>query len=124
MKNIIANLLGGINYFGSSSRNSPEFNKFFSAFKKVMKKELAGVEATDIEFSKGHFYLSGFFRIGEQLMYFSISDVRHGFGFNRNGQPEMLVRTAQHNKDYTGGANNYVVIEDGMAENIKRKFSL
>jgi hypothetical protein len=124
MKNIIANLLGGINYFGSSSVNSPEFNKFFNAFKRVMKKELEGVGATDFKMSKGHFYLSGFFRIGEQLIYFSISDVRHGFGFNRSGQPEMLVRTAQHNKDFSGGANNYVVIEEGIAENIKRKFSL
>jgi hypothetical protein len=120
MKNIIANLLGGINYFGSSSANSPEFNKFFNAFKKVMKKELATIGATDIEFSKGHFYLSGFFKAGEQFVYFSISDVRHGFGFNRNNEPEMLVRTAQSNKDYTGGANNSVV----MAESIKRKLRL
>ena len=124
MKNIIQNLLGGINYFGSSSANSPEFNKFYNSFKKVFKKELANINATDIEFSKGHFYLSGFFRVGEQLMYFSISDVRHGFGFNRNDQPEMLIRTVQHNKDYSGGSNNYVVIEEGIAENIKRKFRL
>lgn len=124
MKTILAQLLAGVNYFGSSSRNSPEFNKFFNAFTKVMKKELECIGATNFEISKGHFYLSGFFKIGEQLIYFSISDVRSDFGFNRSGEPEMLVRTAKHNKDWTGGGNNYVVIEEGMAENIKRKFSL
>jgi len=124
MKTIVQNLLGGINYFGSSSRNSDEFNKFFRLFKKEFTKELLNIAATSIEFSKGHFGLSGFFKVDEQFYYFSISDVRGGFGFNRNNEPEMLVRTAKHNKDYSGGSNNYVVIKPEMHKEIARKFRL
>ena len=124
MKKIIEQLKIGERYFGSGGHNSPEFNKFFNSFKKVFKKELETIGATDFEAGKGHFYLSGFFRLGEQLFYFSISDVRHGLGFDRSGQPKMLVRTAQHNKDWTGDSNNYVEIKEGIAEEIQRTFRL
>jgi len=117
----VKKLLGmGYDYFGSGSYNSEEFNSFFKLFKKSFTAELKKLSATEIEFSKGHFYLSGFFRVGEQLYYFSISDVRTPFG-----RPEsMLIRTAKHNKDWTGGANNYVKIDSGMFKEIARTFGI
>jgi hypothetical protein len=123
MKRIVDLLYRGEYYFGTGSHTTPEFDSFFDMFKVSFTNELKKIKAKDIEFSKGHFYLSGFFRIGEQLIYFSISDVRHGLGF-RAGRPEMLVRTAQHNRDFTGGANTYVFIEPNMSKEIARKFGM
>jgi len=124
MKRIAELLMAGVRYFSSGTINSEQFHEFFDLFKKAFTTELRKLGATSIEFSKGHFYLSGFFKVGEQHYYFSISDVRHGFGFNRNEKPEMLIRTAQHNKDYTGGSNRYVEIKPGIHRQLAYMFSL
>jgi len=124
MKSIIERLHAGINHFQSGGCNSNEFNKFFRDFKKVFTKELNNLNATEISFSKGHFYLSGFFKVNEQYYYFSLSDVRHDWIIGRSGKPEMLIRTAKHLKDYTGGVNCYVAIEPEMYKEIKRTFRL
>ena len=110
-------LLLGEDHFGSGSVNSDEFNTWVRVFKKEFRMILNKIQATDFEISKGHFYVSGFFRVGEQLVYFSISDVRHGFN-----PDQMLVRTAEHNKDWTGGHNQYVTIGDNMHKEIALKF--
>jgi hypothetical protein len=119
MKNLLSRLNRGINHFGSSSVNSEEFNIFFNDFKKSFTNQLRKLKATEIEFSKGHFYLSGFFKVGEQYFYFSLSDVRSSFGDDK-----LLIRTAKHNKDYTGGGNNYVTIKSGMYNDIAKLFNL
>jgi len=53
-----------------------------------------------IVFSKGHYYCSCFVRFSDtNVAYMMTSDYRHF--------PEsFLVRTAKHEKDYTGGVNN------------------
>jgi len=112
-------------YFGSGGYNSEQFNDFFEDFKKSFTYQLKRVNATEIEFSKGHFYLTGFFKVDEQYFYFSLSDVRYGLHqTDWRGNITLLMRTAKHNKDFTGGANNYVAIENGMYKNIARKFNL
>jgi len=118
MNKLVNYLLLGEEHFGSGSVNSEEFNTWVKAFKKELRKELDIFNGTDFEMGKGHFYVSGFFRVGEQLVYFSISDVRGSMS-----PTQMLVRTAEHNKDWTGGHNQYVTIQDGMGEEIARKFS-
>jgi len=102
----------GESYFGSGGYTTEEFNKFARDFKKSFGEELKKAGAVLTNFCRGHFYLSGFFRKKEQLYYFSISDVRDGFG------AQMLYRTAKHNKDFTGGHNQYVQTENGMANNM------
>lgn len=115
-----ANLIQqGHSHFASGSHNSEEFNKFFTGFKKAFTTRLKRLNATNIKFSKGHFYLSGFFTVDEQAYYFSISDVRT---FTSN--PKLLVRTAENYKDYTGGANNYVLINNNIERAIARIFGL
>lgn len=104
--------------FESSSTSTPQFNTFFSTFKKEFTAELKKVNATEIQFSKGHFYISGFFKVNEQMYYFSLSDVR-GSEFQR--EISMLYRTAKNNKDYTGGSNNWVNIETGMIYTMRIK---
>lgn len=100
--------------FQSSSGLTPEFQKFFDTFKNEFGKELKNIGATNIEFSCGHFYCSGFFDINGKSYYFSIPDVR-GFSANSVHFGNLLYRTAKNHKDYTGGANQYVKFEKGMA---------
>ena len=111
-------LLLGENYFGSGSSNSNEFVDFYVEFRRKFTTQLKKLKATEIEFSKGHFYLSGFFKVGEQMYYFSISDVRWG------GTDKMLIRTAKHNKDFTGGSNHYVSINSSLYKSIARQFGI
>ena len=120
MKKTLAFLLAG---FESSCSLTPEFAQFFRTFKSEFTKELKSIGATNIIFSRGHFYVSGFYTIGIQAWYFSISDVR-GMDYGLCNYPDrcmsqLLYRTAQHYKDYTGGYNRYVKIETGMAQNMK-----
>ncbi len=62
-----------------------------------------------VSFNKGHYYVSGFIKREEKYVYFSISDVRH---FPGSWVNDVLVRTAKHEKDYTGGANNRTELWD------------
>jgi len=96
--------------FESSSRKTEELKAFYRTFKSELSKELKSIGATDLKFSLGHFYVSGFFTAQSgQIYYFSLSDVR-------SSEFNMLYRTAQHHKDWTGGGNQWVTIKSGMAE--------
>jgi len=100
-----------INYtFESSSVKTEEFKSFARAFKGDIK-ELIQSDFELVSFSVGHFYISGFlkFNLNGKYIYFSISDVRH---FPNQWRTNILVRTAEHEKDYTGGSNNYTTLEN------------
>lgn len=105
--------------FESSSGKTPEFMNFARVFKKEFTTELKSIGATDIVFSVGHFYISGFFTIGTQAWYFSIPDVR-GMSYGLFRDPDscmnkLLYREAKDYKDYTGGVNRYAKIRFDMA---------
>jgi hypothetical protein len=100
--------------FESSSVKTQQFKDFVSKFRSAFKKEMKSVGVTDVTFSVGHFYISGFFSYQGQTYYFSLSDVR-GMNYVR-GEIAMLYRTAEHTKDYTGGSNQWVTIGNGMAK--------
>lgn len=84
---------------------------------------MESVKAVDITFNVGHYYISGFFTCnftsGTQMYYFSLSDVRCMLFGNK-----LLVRTAKHNKDWTGGQNNHIEIEEGMFERFFSRLSV
>jgi hypothetical protein len=93
--------------FQSSSTLTPEFSQFFKTFKKEFTAELKKMGCEKIEIGRGHFYISGFFTASSgQIYYFSLSDVRSGFENNC-----LMYRTAKDYKDYTGGSNQFTVIE-------------
>jgi len=94
--------------FESSCGKTPEFVSFCKTFKREFNAELKKIEAENVKYSYGHFYISGFFTLNGKAYYFSISDVRH---FPEN---KMLIRTAKDYKDYTGGSNNWFEIKKGM----------
>lgn len=87
-------------------------------FQTSLRNQFKKFDAKNIEFSIGYYYLSGFFTVEDQYYYFSISDVRH---FNDG---EILVRTAKHNKDFTGGSNRFFKMTAGLGERIARSFNL
>ncbi len=99
--------------FESSSTETKQFNEFFKLFKKEFETELSSIGASNFTFHKGHFYISGFFDLGTKLYYFSLSDVRD---CHFRDKTSLLYRTAQHRKDFSGGINQYVNIEQGMAD--------
>jgi len=99
--------------FESSSMKTPEFKSFARLFKNDFTKELNDIHAKMINFSVGHFDVSGFFQLDNgNLFYFSLSDAR-GFEF-KQGDFQLMIRTAQHAKDYRGGHNTWVTMETGM----------
>lgn len=106
--------------FESSSGLTPEFAQFYRTFKSEFTKELKSQGATDIVFSRGHFYVSGFCTINGQVWYFSLSDVR-GAEFR---MPQLMYRTAKHYKDFTGGQNRWADIKEGMGEDMFWSFKV
>ena len=125
MKKTIAKLKEG---FQSSSTKTEEFKAFCRTFKSEFTKELQSINATNIVFRNGHFYISGFFTVDSQAWYFSLSDVR-GFEYGLKVNPDscmnkLLYRTAKDYRDFTGGSNRYATIEPGMAEKMCWSFKL
>lgn len=114
MKRSIKKLKSG---FESSTGKTPEFISFCRTFKSEFSKELMSIGASAIEFNYGHFYISGFFMIGLQAWYFSLSDVRGmEYNLNRDCMGKLLYRTAKDYRDFTGGQNRYATIEPGMGK--------
>jgi len=108
--------------FESSSSKTPQFKAFARVFKKEFTCELKSIGATDIVFSVGHFYISGFFTVDGQVYYFSIPDVR-GMDYCLANNPDstmcqLLYRTATDYKDFTGGQNRYAKIRFDMAQDM------
>ena len=91
--------------FESSSYTTDEFARFSIAMRATIKAELAP-EFDLVTYNRGHFYFSAFFRnkSNGKLVYISSSDVRY---FPNSWAKNLLIRSAEHEKDYRGGPNNY-----------------
>ena len=76
--------------------------KAVSKEKRLIRQALKEAHFSNIKFNQGHYYFSGFAEKNYKIIYFSISDVRHFPNDN-----SVLIRTAKHTKDWTGGSNNY-----------------
>lgn len=101
--------------FESSTETTPEFKRFTRTFKSEFNKLLKKIGCADLECHNGHFCIYGFFNAAnEQLWYFSLSDVRDMFH-----RGSLLVRTAEHRKDYYGGQNRHADI-DNLEEELNR----
>lgn len=101
--------------FTSSTGATPEFKRFTRTFKFEFNKLLQKLGCTNLECHNGHFYISGFFNSANgQLWYFNLNDVRDMF---RGGS--LLIRTAEHRKDYYGGTNRYADMSN-LGEELSR----
>jgi hypothetical protein len=93
---------------------SSEFKSFFRKEKNRLKKILEARGCTKIELDYGFYYFSGFFTSESgQIYYLSCSDVRH-FGYDK-----LLIRTAKHYKDWTGGSNQYCGVDAESLNNFR-----
>ena len=91
--------------FETSSGKTPEWTTFSRQLRMYLKRTLTP-EFEVVNYMRGHFYFSAFVRhLGTgQLLYLSCSDVR----FFRDGwYNNVLVRTAENERDFTGGRNTY-----------------
>lgn len=104
MKKTLAMIRSGIT---SSSQTTAEMRLFYSTFKKEFREVLKHLRADgELIITRGHFYVSGFFKKGNQIWYFSLEDVRD------DQVDRMMVRPAVSFTDYTGGANRWVSLEN------------
>jgi hypothetical protein len=90
--------------FESSIYKTPEFMQFARDFRSDINTMLKGSDWKLHKMDTGHFYLSGFFKntLTGNFVYFSCSDVRF---FRNQWASNLLVRDAEHDKDWTGGMN-------------------
>lgn len=95
--------------FSSGGTTGQDFKRFARLFKNYLKKALSSKGLQVTNYSSGHYILSGFVTNSQQYVYFSVSDVRHFPGAWHNN---ILVRTAKHEKDYTGGSNNFCSLQN------------
>lgn len=99
--------------FESSCGKTPQYLEFHRTFKREFTALLKSYGAEKIEVSKpNHFDASGFFTHADEIYYFSLSDLRWS-------KSNLLVRTAKHYKDYTGGVNQYVTF-DNFEQDLKQ----
>lgn len=80
------------------------FERKYIKYLKLIAKE-NGWELVNI--GKSHYEFSAFFKNKDKYVYISISDVRF---FQNDWYNHILFRTAKHEKDYTGGGNQYTTL--------------
>ena len=116
VQTVLNHLRSGIEDCGGYT--SRDFMNWAKEFKHMIQEQIALVGGTDYKQNTGHYYVSGFFKVGEQCYYISCSDVRH-WSYD-DIVNDILIRTARDYKDYTGGRNCRVSIEDNMFRDIAR----
>ena len=94
--------------FDSSTGKTEQYMTFCKVFRKQFKKLLADnfdLKGIDGWNSNAHFSQSGFFELNNgSIFYFSIEDLRWS--------PTFMIIRAKDFKDYTGGSNDYLNVEN------------
>ena len=95
-------------YMESSTCETAEFKSFARKFKSRIKKAFTQNNLELVNFSKGHFEVSGFAYNPEteHYAYFHVNDMRSGL-LGKHPLDTCLVRTAEDEKDFKGGLNNF-----------------
>lgn len=90
---------------------SAEYNLFQKNYREVLKDICKDIDFAIKEFHKNHYCFSAVLssQKTEQLFYISISDVRY---FRNDWADNILYRTMEHEKDWTGGSNHYSKLND------------
>ena len=101
--------------FSTGAYAGPDFKIFARLFRNYIKRNIP-VNANIVNFSVGHYYISGFIELNGKFAYFSCSDVRF---FVNDWLYHLLIRTAKNARDYTGGSNGYTSLKD-FKDNISR----
>lgn len=96
--------------FANSTGLTEQFRAFARDFQKALRQAI-GPDYDLVAFRRGHFELSGFLQHNRtgRFTYWSISDVRF---FPEAWANHILIRTAAHPKDFTGGMNYYTPLDE------------
>ena len=83
-----------------------------------MRKIAKGLGAEVVNPLYGHYDMSGFIKRGDKYVYFSYSNLdrtkvllKDTSLYSNGGYAPLLIRTAKHERDFTGGANNYAAFD-------------
>ena len=97
---------------------SPEYHSFQVSFFNAMRKIAKGIGAEVVKPSYGHYDMSGFIKRGDKYVYFSYSHCGNrtqvllkDTSLYYGASSPLLIRTAENEKDYHGGSNNYAAFE-------------
>ncbi len=98
--------------FESSSQRTPQYLEFHRVFKREIKKLLKPyIKEIDVH-KPNHFDVTGFFRTNnDKIFYFSVGDLRWD-------KEAMMIREAKDFKDYTGGRNQDIELNEKFAEEL------
>ena len=94
---------------------SREYNNFQNAFNRTAKDIAANINAEVVKTLKGHYDGSIFFKRGDRYVYvhYGNSVNRTHIDFDNNAWNCFIYcRTAKNDRDYTGGANNFVTLKE------------
>ncbi len=90
---------------------SSEYNLFQKNYKEVLKDICKEINFELKQFNKNHYCFSAVLssKKTEQSFYISVPDVRY---FSNEWADNILYRTMEHEKDWTGGSNYYSKLND------------
>lgn len=88
---------------------SPDYKTFETKYKNYIKKVAKEVNGELVKFNPNHYEFSCFVKRNDKYVYISICDVRY---FKNQWYNNILIRTAQNEKDYSGGRNNYCSLDE------------
>lgn len=94
-----------------NAKKSESFMLFYKKLSLALKKEARekGFDKATLTFS--HYDISGFLKKGECYVYFSFSVKRYGEPTSLLNE-KFLYRSAESERDFTGGINNYCHLKD------------
>ena len=87
---------------------SDEYKSFQTKYRNFLKRVCKANGYELVKFSPNHYQFSCFIKGNDKFVYISISDVRY---FKKEWFQQILIRTAESEKDYRGGMNNYTSIQ-------------
>ena len=104
--------------FESNSGRTYQYLEFHKVFEKeftiLLKPFIKKIEVS----KPNHFDVTGFFELNNsEIYYFSIGDLRWD-------KQSMLIRTARDFRDYSGGSNGYVLLNNDFVSNLLKYLRL
>lgn len=94
--------------FSSGSSTGSDYKSFETKYRNILKEICKNINVELVKFSKNHYSFSAFMKRDNNYVYLSISDVRG----NNSWKDHILIRTAENDKDYTGGPNQYTILKN------------
>lgn len=86
--------------------NSDQMKSFSRKFKNFLKRLFENDDITIVNYSLGHYYISGFLKKDDIYIYFSYDVPRGAVPINMK-KLDILFRLAKNEKDFTGEMNHF-----------------